>query len=60
MNEAVQVRITFQEWGESGLDPPVNFSLRQMLSEQTQDRKRKHDIAKRAGLQDENLHGTVK
>ena len=30
-NDAGQVRIAFQERGESGLDPPKNFSLRQML-----------------------------
>src|ERR1039458_4988306 len=39
-----------------GVDPPVDFAAGEVSLEQAQDRQRLHHIAKRTGLENEDLH----
>ena len=54
-NDPRQVRIAFQQRGQSPVQPPINLARGQMLLDQTQDRQRLHHVTERTRFEDQNF-----
>jgi hypothetical protein len=50
-----KIGIALQQWGESGINPPVNLTFGEMPLEQSQYRQRLNHVAERTGLEDEDF-----
>jgi hypothetical protein len=54
-DQSSQIRISLQERGEGGIDPPENVRRPEMTFEQTEHGQSLNDIAKRAGFENEDF-----
>ena len=54
-DDASQIRIPLKQWCKAGIDPPEDLTVRPMQLEEAQHRQGLHDVAERAGFENENL-----